>query len=277
MQRIDVRKAIKSKYKGYIPGFIYKGIEKLIHQDELNEMAQMQDEVDGVSMADKVANYLDITIEDIYPYGQPPKDKPLLFVSNHPLGGADGMVLTSLIGNMYDGKIKFFVNDLLMQISQFGDVFVPVNKYGAQGRDQANKMSEVVMDTTHHIITFPAGLCSRLNDKGEIRDLEWKLSFIKMARRSGRTIVPIFVDAENSKRFYRIARARKKLKLKFNYELVLLPDEMMRAKHKKIKVYFGKPIAPEDLPSTPLEDRLLAKKIYDEIYTYPNINLNVKH
>ena len=91
------------------------------------------------------------------------------------------------------------------------------------------------------MLIFPAGLCSRKID-GKIQDIAWGKSFVKKSRDSGRDIVPIHFEGENSKRFYRIASWQKKLGLKFNFAMMLLPDEMYRSTGRKYRITFGKPI-----------------------------------
>lgn len=242
-------------------------MEKLVHQDELNEIMMLQDHVDGVSFAEKILNHLQITTEIIGAERLPSIDQPAFFVSNHPLGGADGIILTYLLGHHYEGDIKVLVNDLLMSVYQFGDVFLPVNKYGSQARHAAQQINEA-LESDKQIISFPAGLCSRKGDDGLIRDLKWNPSFIRMAKKSGRTIVPLFFDGDNSNHFHSWARRRKKLGLKFNYELVLLPDEVFRAKGKHFRIFVGEPIDVQELP-TGREIHDKANDIREALYHFP--------
>ena len=114
------------------------------------------------------------------------------------------------------------------------------NKLGGQARNLPKLINEVY-ESDHQMLIFPAGLCSRKID-GKIEDLEWTKSFIKMSRESGRDIVPIHFIGENSKRFYRVATWQKRLGLKFNFAMMMLPNEMYRSKGRKYKVIIGKPI-----------------------------------
>ena len=96
------------------------------------------------------------------------------------------------------------------------------------------------------MLIFPAGLCSRKTD-GKIQDLAWGKSFVKKSRETGRDIVPIHFEGENSNRFYRIANLQKKLGLKFNIAMLLLPNEMYRSTGRKYRITIGKPIPVADL------------------------------
>ena len=140
----------------------------------------------------------------------------------------------------FEGRIKYPVNDLLLYLSNLKSIFVPINKHGTQGKDNA-RMLEEAFASDDQIITFPAGLCSR-KIGGKIQDLEWKKSFIQKAVQYKRDIVPVYFDGKNSNFFYNLARIRKALGIKMNYEMIYLPDEMFRSKHKTFRIYFGKPI-----------------------------------
>lgn len=267
MKRIDINAAIRQKYKGFLPRFLVKWIERVIRQDELNRMMALQDHVGGVEMAHRVMDDLNITTELIGAERLPDADTRALFVCNHPLGGADGIILTALLGDHYNGQIKVMVNDLLLNVFQFEDVFVPVNKYGSQGRKHLSTMEDA-LNGDAQVLTFPAGFCSRTDDKGEIRDIAWRSSFVRMAMRHGRVVVPLFFEGENSTDFYKWANRRKKAGIKFNYELVLLPRELLNAKDKHFRIFVGEPIAIPDLPQGK-EINAFVERLQSEIYTYP--------
>lgn len=272
MKLIDVRAAVRSKYKGYVPSFVLSWLEKLIHQDQLNEAMMLQDYVGGVEFAQKVLKHFNITAEIICAERLPAPDQRSFFVSNHPLGGADGIVLTSLLGQHYDGNISVMVNDLLMAVFQFGDVFLPVNKYGSQAREAAQLMNEA-LESDKQMVSFPAGMCSRMGDDKKICDLKWNPSFIRMAQKSNRDIVPLYFEGDNSNHFHKWARRRKKLGIKFNYELILLPDELIRARGKHFRIFVGESIPVQELPTgKAIHEK--ANEIRDQLYHYPELYPN---
>lgn len=269
MRKIEIAKVIRQKYSGYLPKWILRFIERLIHQDEINDILGLQCHVDGVAFADKVMDALQFSVT-VHNKELLPSSGRYIFISNHPLGGADGVILTSILGNHYEGKINFLVNDLLMSISQFGDVFLPINKYGRQIRSYIQQIEEALA-SDRQIITFPAGLCSRQSSSGEIMDPVWSYSFIKMARRYNRDIVPIFFDGKNSPNFYKWARRRVRMGVKFNYELILLPDELFRAKGSSYDIYIGSPIDLDRLSQGEAQnDNMLAQSIRKYVYTIPS-------
>jgi putative hemolysin len=169
-----------------------------------------------------------------------PKDKPFVFASNHPLGGLDGIALTSIVGEKYQHNVKFVVNDILMNITNFDTVFIPVNKHGGQAKEAADIMNEVYASTAQ-VMFFPAGLVSRWQN-GRIEDLEWKKSFIAKSVQYQRDVVPVFFDGKNSRFFYGFAYLRKLLGIKINLEMLLLPHELFKQFGKTFTIRFGEPI-----------------------------------
>ncbi len=253
--RVDVRSVIKFKNPDllrYIPGFIIDWVERLICQDEINNILDKYGNLKGVPFATATLRELNATysvsgIDKIANKGR------YIIVSNHPLGGFDGIILMDIFGNYFDNKIRFVVNDLLSAVEPLKPIFLPVNKFGKQSVEIAEKIHQEYT-SDNQIITFPAGLCSRLIN-GRIIDLEWKKSFVNQAIKYKRDIIPIYFDGKNSNFFYRFANIRKKLGIKFNYELILLPREMFKQRGGKFNIYIGDPIHCEELAhnGTPAE------------------------
>lgn len=248
---IDIDAVIASKSKRlakFTPKFVVNWVKRIVHQDELNEILKFSNGAIDVEFADKVLLWLNaksnvkfINRESLRSDGR------YIFVSNHPLGGLDGLILISSLGKMF-GKIKFVVNDLLMHILPMRNIFVPVNKHGSMGKDYGERIHNAYASDAQ-MLYFPAGLCSRLID-GKITDLEWKRNFIKQAKRYNRDIVPVYFGGRNSNFFYRLAKIRKMLGIKFNFEMIFLPDEMFRQKNSIFDVVIGEPIPISSIDST---------------------------
>ena len=249
--KIDINTVIASKSERLAkcaPKFLINWLKKTIHQDELNQILEYSNGTIDVEFADKVLEWLNVRSnvkftdrESLDP------NKRYIFVSNHPLGGLDGLTLISLFGKTF-GKIKFVVNDILMNVIPMRNIFVPVNKHGRMGKDYGQMIHNAYASDSH-ILYFPAGLCSRLID-GEITDLEWKKNFIKQARKYNRDIVPIYFGGRNSKFFYRLSKIRKALGIKFNIEMIFLPDEMFKQKNAIFDVTIGEPIPISSIDSS---------------------------
>ncbi|MDR1881864.1 MAG: 1-acyl-sn-glycerol-3-phosphate acyltransferase [Prevotella sp.] len=239
---LDLDKVLKKKApKIYnrIPRVVINYLKRKIHIDELNEILRIYADREGVDFMQAVTGYFNLTL-DVRGLENIPENRRFIFASNHPLGGLDGICLSAVIGGKYDKKIKYVVNDVLYFIRNLQPVFLPVNKYGRQSKQAVVALNEAY-DSDDQIITFPAGLCSR-KEKGAIYDLPWQKNFILKAVESGRDIVPVYFDGKNSNIFYRFANIRKRLGIKFNAELILLPDEMFKNRNTRFSITFGEPI-----------------------------------
>lgn len=244
MMRIDVdevlRKRMPRHYR-HIPKWLIAWLKRTIHQDELNAILQhMTAQPGGVEAADAALRDLQVTATLVGEHNVPRQGR-YIFVSNHPLGGLDGLSLISVLGHKYNGHIRFLVNDLLMAVKPLQGIFLPVNKYGRQSRLAAAEI-ERQYQGDNQMITFPAGLCSRMTGNGDIHDLEWHKMVVTHALHSHRDIVPLYFDGRNSRFFYRLARWRERLGIKFNYEMVYLPGEMFKCRGAHFKVYVGQPV-----------------------------------
>ncbi len=169
-----------------------------------------------------------------------PQDGLYTFVSNHPLGGQDGVALGYVLGKHYEGKVKYLVNDLLMNLRGLAPLCIPINKTGKQAKDFP-KMVEAGFQSDDQLIMFPAGLCSR-RQNGVIRDLEWKKTFVVKSIQAKRDVIPVHFGGRNSDFFYNLANVCKALGIKFNIAMLYLADEMFKNRHKTFTVTFGKPI-----------------------------------
>ena len=240
--QIDIKQVLQQKAPSAarkIPGFVVDYLIRTVHQDELNDILRRYHDKDGVAFLQELIGYFDLNLELVNEENIPAGGR-YIFASNHPLGGLDGICLSAVIGGHFDGKIRYLVNDLLLYLSNLRSIFVPINKHGAQGKKNA-ELIEKAYASDNQIITFPAGLCSR-KQHGKIQDTEWKKSFIQKAVEYRRDVVPVFFEGRNSNFFYRLANLRKALGIKMNYEMIYLPDEMFKSKHKTYRIHFGKPI-----------------------------------
>ena len=263
-QILDIEEVIKAKAgkkAKRIPKFVIKWFKKFIHQDFINEY--LKEGYVGVEFCENCLKYLGVEIEVVGRENLPKDGRKYTFASNHPLGAIDGVTLGAVIGREYDGNIKYLMNDILMNLKGMAPLGIPINKLGGQARNLPKLINEVY-ESDCQMLVFPAGLCSRKID-GKIQDLEWGKSFIKKSRDTGRDIVPIHFEGENSKRFYRIAKLQKIFGLKFNLALMLLPDEMYRSKGRKYRITIGKPIAISSLDKSKT-DVQWAQEIRQHVY-----------
>jgi putative hemolysin len=241
--QIDLDKIIRTKAGKNTknpPRFITRFLSWIIRENDLNDFLRFNGDSTGVETMNKAVEYFNIKLEFSGLENIPSFDEKVIFVSNHPLGGLDGICLSSVLGTIFKGKIKYLVNDLLYFIKPLQSIFIPINKHGAQAKGRVQAISQA-LESENQIITFPAGLCSR-KQQGRICDPEWKKMFITKAIEYQRNIVPVYFEARNSNFFYNLANIRKILKIKFNLEMLFLPREMFRSKGKTFRIYFGKVI-----------------------------------
>lgn len=264
---IDIEKILRDKMgkkARYVPRFVISWLKKIIHEDEVNRFLWENRKLEGTEWLTACVQYLDMTLDIVGAENLPDKHdgKLYTFVSNHPLGGQDGVSLGSIIGQHYDGKFRYLVNDLLLNLPGLKPVSIGINKTGRQSRDFP-RMVEAGFNSDNHLLMFPAGLNSRkLN--GEIHDLPWKKTFITKSVETHRDVVPIHFSGRNSKRFYRIAKFSDRW-LPFNLAMLFLVDEMYRNVGKTFRITIGKPVPWQTFNKTksPME---WAKFVEDRVY-----------
>ena len=243
--QIDIDEILRSKAgpkAKRIPRFIVSWLKRRLHQDQVNDFLRIIGDKEGVPWLKGCLDFLDTKLE-VKGLENLPSDadgRRFTFVSNHPLGGQDGVALGYVLGTHYDGRIKYLVNDLLMFLPGLAPLCIPINKTGKQSR-QFPAMVEAGFSGDDHILMFPAGLCSRRRH-GVIRDLPWNKTFITKSVQHQRDVVPIYFSGRNSNKFYTIANLCKMLGLKFNLAMLYLVDELFKNQHKTFEVHIGRPI-----------------------------------
>jgi putative hemolysin len=251
---IDVEKVLYSKnpsLRKAVPSFIVNYLKRIVHQDELNEFLRLYGHLKNAELIFAGLQHFKIKYK-VSGSENIPKEGRYIFVSNHPLGGLDGLVFIYEISK-YFKNIKFPVNDILTNIENLNGIFLPVNKHGAQGKEAARLIDESYT-SDDQILYFPAGLCSR-KKKGVIKDLVWHKNFISKSVSHKRDIVPAFFSGRNSDFFYNLSNFRNFLGIKANLEMLYLADEMFKQKDKEISLVIGQKIPWEtfDKTRTPIE------------------------
>ncbi|HUW92655.1 MAG TPA: 1-acyl-sn-glycerol-3-phosphate acyltransferase [Bacteroidales bacterium] len=221
-----------------LPGFVIGYLKRITHQDGINGLLRDHAQLRGFAFNEAVLGTLGIKYQ-AHGLKNIPAGGRNIFVSNHPLGGLDGMVFLSELGKHF-AAVKFPVNDILLYLENYAGIFLPVNKHGALGREAARLLEEAYVSDCQ-ILNFPAGLCSR-KIRGKITDLTWQKSFIVKAIQHQRDIVPCFFSGRNSNFFYNLSLIRNFFHIKANLEMLYLVDEMYRQKGKEIDLFFGEPV-----------------------------------
>lgn len=237
---LDVEKVIGSKNPRllkWIPGFILRWIKKVLHEKDMNDFMRVHGHLRDFDFIRKVITEFHVTIK-LEGIENIPTSGGFILASNHPLGGFDGLALMDAVGNVRK-DIRFLVNDILLSFGTMDDLFVPINKHGAQGF--IDKIEEAYA-SEKAVLIFPAGLVSRKQPPHGVLDLEWKKSFISKATQYQKNVVPTYIRGSNTRFFYNLALWRKRLGIKANIEMFWLADEMYKQQGKTITIIFGQPI-----------------------------------
>lgn len=263
---IEVREVIHKKSPGFakwIPKPLISYLRRVIHEDEINYIMAKYKDCHGLDFVDALLNELNVNVvlegeENI------PLHDSVIFASNHPLGGLDGVAFMQAIGR-YRKDVKFIVNDILLNVTNLQPLFVGVNTVKGQRQKKGNMSAvEEAYASDLALLVFPAGLVSR-KVKGSVQDLEWKKSFISKAKKYQKDVVPVYIDGKNSNFFYNLANIRAKLGLKANIEMLYLPDEMFSQRGQTVRIVIG-----ERIPYTAFDasknERQWATEIRNKVY-----------
>lgn len=261
--KIDIDAVLRSRlprHYRFIPKCLIHWLQRTICQDHLNRLLEVNAGKTGAEFCRGVLDHLNITYDVVGEDNLPPAtSRRVVVMSNHPLGGLDGIAMIDYFSRRYGDGVKFVVNDLLMAVTPLQPVFLPVNKHGKQSR-RALQLTNDAFSADDPIIVFPAGLVSRLHPSGEIKDLKWQKSFLQRSIDYARDIIPVHFDGVNSPFFYKFAKLRQRLGLKFNIEMIFLPREIFRNENAHFTISIGSTI-----PYTSLRGGKFARQQADEI------------
>ncbi len=265
---INVEEVIRQRlprYNRFIPRCLIRRLERTICQDELNKLLRDNFPKRDAEFCRGVIDDLKVHVNFLNIENIPPIEQSrVLFVCNHPLGGLDGMALIDFVNRHYGMAPRFIVNDLLSAIEPLSDTFIPINKHGAQSRKAVEALDNAFASDSP-LIMFPAGLVSRRGKKGVIADLQWQKMFVAKAKEYKRDIIPLHFYGENSSFFYKFAKFRQRIGMKFNIEMIYLPREVFRSKGKSFDVVVGMPISYSSLDDMPPMQK--AQQIRQLIYS----------
>ena len=261
---LDVEKILQDKNPGLyrvLPGFLVRYLKKIVHQDELNSFLKNHgDKRDFEFLAAIISEFKPkVSIEGLENI---PETGGAVIAANHPLGGLDAIALMHMIGEKRK-DLKYLVNDILMNIKPLENLFVPINKHGRNSTSGLGTINSTYA-SDQLVLVFPAGLVSRRID-GEIKDLEWKKSFVTQARKYNKPIIPVYISGNLSSFFYKLSNYRNKVGIKANIEMLYLADEMYKQKGKNIHITILPPIDISQW-SEAKKDQQIAVEIRNLIY-----------
>ena len=272
-KNVDIAKVIETKSPRFfklMPNFLLNKFKSLLHESDLNYILKNLAGKEKLEFINGGLKELQVMSSN-FGLEKIPREKGVIIVANHPLGGLDGLALINEIGK-YRKDIKFLVNDILSEIEPFKPYFIPINKHGLNSRENIIRL-EKLFASNECIVIFPSGLVSRQKN-GIIKDLNWRKTFVTKAKKHNKPIYPVYISGQNSKRFYQIAKWRSIFGVKINLEMFFLVDEMFKQKGNKIDITMGKPIDPGNL-NDKKNDLEWAQEIKNHIYKIQN-NINLE-
>jgi putative hemolysin len=261
---LSIKEKIPSTYKK-LPNYVFRLIERIILQDEMNSIIQQSSHLQGIDMVNWILRFFGIKVK-VQGQHLIPINGRNIFPANHPTGGLDGLSVITEIAKI-DTNTKFIVNDLLRVVKGLESLCIYIARFGNINRRDAKSINEA-FSSDINIILHPAGSVSKRNPL-KICDLEWNKFFIRKAIQFERNVIPIHIKGCNSNFFYNIATIRKLFFIQSNFEMFLLPREMFNKKGHTIRITFGKPI-PYNTFDTTKTNFEWAQKVREYVYLIGN-------
>ncbi len=259
----EVAKAIKTDKYGLLGTFSGWLLMKVLKISTLNKIYNRNKHLNDLEFLNAILDEFQIKFEipeeDLK---RLPKEGAYITISNHPLGGIDGLLLLKLMLER-EPNFKIIANFLLHRIEPIKPYIMPVNPF----ENQKDAKSSVIgiKETLRHLSDgkplgiFPAGEVSTYKDGKLIVDKPWEEGALKIIKKANVPVVPIYFHAQNSKLFYRLS------KLSDTLRTAKLPSELLTQKNRIIKVRIGKPISINELnehTNIPEFGEFLRKKTY---------------
>ena len=263
---IDIQKEIEKKFpnmnkkENFLKKSLFKIAKKIVHEDSINQFLTQNSHLKGFEFVDAVLDYFDfdyaVSSNDLQNI---PTSGKVVIIANHPLGGLDALCLLRLIGQIRK-DVKIVANDFLAGFDALNSLIITIDKYKLkQSKSDIKKIYEA-LNNEEALIIFPAGEVSRATAKG-IKDPTWNKGFLNFAINSNAPILPIFLDAKNSKTFYTISVINK------TFSTLLLSHEMFNKKSKRINIKVGQIIPNENIAPKGIDKKFLLNLYRKHLYS----------
>jgi putative hemolysin len=259
----EVARAINTDKYGFLGTFSGWLLMKVLKISTLNKVYNKNKHLKDVAFLNGVLDAFQIKFEipeeDLK---RLPKDGAYITISNHPLGGIDGVLLLKLMLER-EPNFKIIANFLLHRIAPLKEFIMPVNPF--ENHKDAKSSVVGIKETLRHLSDgkplgiFPAGEVSTYKDGKLIVDKPWEEGALKIIRKANVPVVPIYFHAQNSKLFYFLSKISDTLRT------AKLPSELLTQKKRIIKVRIGKPISVNEQlehETLPEFSEFLRKKTY---------------
>ncbi len=240
----EVARAIKVDHLGIIGTAMGWGLMRLLKIATLNKIYDRNKHFKDLEFINRLLEEFEIKFEipeeDLK---RLPKSGPFITISNHPLGGIDGILLLKLLLE-HRPHFKIIANFLLHRIEPLKPYVMPVNPFEQHkkvaGSVAGFKSAIKHLQQGHGLGIFPAGEVSTYRDGKLLVDKPWEVAAMKLIKKAEVPLVPIYFHAQNSQLFYRLASVSDTLRT------AKLPSELLTQKQRVIRVRIGRPISVED-------------------------------
>ncbi|MCB9201924.1 MAG: lysophospholipid acyltransferase family protein [Flavobacteriales bacterium] len=260
----DIQKSLGIEHTGFLGNVLGASVMNLLSINRINNVYEKVYNYRGQEFFDELLQELGVKIdfheEDVK---RIPTEGAFVVVSNHPLGALDGIIMTKIVSSVRP-DFKVMGNFLLKRIEPLSEYVIPVNPFetrkGVFDSSSGLKQALGLLQSGGCLGIFPAGEVSfKDSTTGSITDREWQKTAIKLIKKAGVPVIPLYFHAKNSKSFYRFS------KLNPNIQTALLPREMLKKRVKPIKLRIGKSIPLKELEKHQDVEELsafLRKKVY---------------
>ncbi|CAM1342731.1 GNAT family N-acyltransferase [Tenacibaculum amylolyticum] len=259
----EVAKAIKVDKLGILGTFIGWLLMQVLRISTANKVYNKHKHLNDLpflkGLLDEFQIEFEIPEED---FKRIPKEGPFITISNHPLGGIDGILLLRLLVE-HRPDYKIIANFLLHRIEPLKPYVMPVNPF--ENHKDAKSSVAGIKNALMHLREgkplgiFPAGEVSTYRDGKLMVDKEWEEGAVKLIKKAKVPVIPIYFHAKNSRLFYILSKISDTLRT------AKLPSELLSQKNRVIKVRIGKPISVKDQDAykeIPAFYEFLRKKTY---------------
>ncbi len=241
----ELARAINLDKYGVVGTFIGWMLMKILRISKLNRIYNRNKHLQGVEFLTAILDDFGVRYEiDEEELKRLPKSGAYITISNHPLGGIDGIMLLKLLLEN-EPNYKIVANFLLHRIEPLKPYIMPVNPF--ENHKDAKSSVSGLKDALRHLSEgnplgiFPAGEVSNVEKEGEIVDKPWEEGAIKLIKKANVPVVPIYFHAKNSKLFYILSKIHPML------QTAKLPSELLTQKNRVVKIRIGKPITTAEL------------------------------
>lgn len=237
----EVARAINLHRYGLFGNFMGWFLMKLTKISSINRFYEKNKHLPGREFLEAILDYYEIDFEiPEEDFKRLPSSGAFITISNHPLGGIDGVLLLKLL-LAHREDYKIIANFLLQRIEPLVPHIMPVNPF-ENHKEASNSVGGFKsalghLRNGHPLGIFPAGEVSTYKDDKLIVDKPWEEAALKLIRKAQVPVVPIYFHARNSKLFYYLS------KINDIFRTAKLPSEITTQRNRSIKVRIGQPIS----------------------------------